>query len=158
MTTEYNVKQGTFRIDNNTILKTTGLATCSALSMTIGKYKFLAHIDANTYLKPMIIEINKYLNLQELTPNDITNIIIYKGDGLGINNSEFTYNLIKNLLMNIPIVQLDDYDITDFGNKIQCNKCKDMSGTLKILTHYKNCPSKRRITIQNVNFWEVVAI
>ena len=158
MTTEYNVKQGSFRIDNNTILKTTGLATCSALSMIIGKYKFLAHIDATTYIKPIIIEINKYLKLQELTPNEITDIIIYKGDGIGISDSEYSYNIIKNLLMNIPIAQMDNYDIIDLGNIIQCNKCKSISGTLKIITHYKECTSKGKVEIKKVNYWDTITI
>lgn len=158
MTTEYNVKQGSFRIDNNTILKTTGLATCSALSMIIGKYKFLAHIDATTYIKPIIIEINKYLKLQELTSDDISDITIYKGDGLGISDADYSYNLIKNLLMNIPIVQMDSYDIVDLGNIIQCNKCKSISGTLKIITHYKGCTSKEKVEIRNVKFWDTITI
>ena len=47
--------------------------------MIIGKKKFLTHLDANTDINPMIIDINKTLLEQELIPSNIINIKIYAG-------------------------------------------------------------------------------
>jgi mRNA-degrading endonuclease YafQ of YafQ-DinJ toxin-antitoxin module len=72
------VNQGNFRIvPISGRLTTAGLATCSGLSMTVGKRKFLTHLDATTDIQPMISTLLKLIKTEEVLP---TNINIYPGN------------------------------------------------------------------------------
>jgi len=152
---KYNVEQGKYIItENNNILTTGGLATCTGLSMTLGKYKFLAHIDASTEIEPIIKELMKY------SPNDITNIVIWKGSGFGVSNSDYTSTLAKKILSSLDIedISMDSIDIIDLNDKVQCNICKQLSGTAKVLSHYYTCKYKSKIEINFVSFMDAVSI
>jgi len=56
------VPQNTWKIRtvNNTKLYTYGLASCTALSFTMGSKKFLTHLSSETNIKPIIDDILKY--------------------------------------------------------------------------------------------------
>jgi len=72
------VNQGKFRIAPiSGRLTTSGLATCSGLSMSVGKRKFLTHLDANTDIQPMISSLLDLIKTEGVLP---TNINIYPGN------------------------------------------------------------------------------
>jgi hypothetical protein len=89
------VKQGTYRISRGR-LTTSGLATCSGLSMTVGKQKFLAHLDAKTDISPMISAILELIKTQGLKP---TNIHLYPGNL----DSRITKRLAKDIITGIGL-------------------------------------------------------
>jgi len=100
-----HVSQATFRIVNSTeMLSTSGLATCTALSMTIGKQKFLAHLDAGTKIGGMLISIKNAMEEEKITSCYITNIKIYAGSGLG-GGSEQTVIKAKAILDELNITK-----------------------------------------------------
>ena len=72
------VNQGKFRIASiSGRLTTAGLATCSGLSMTVGRRKFLTHLDANTDIQPMISSLLDLIKTEGVHP---TNVNIYPGN------------------------------------------------------------------------------
>jgi hypothetical protein len=100
-----HVSQATYRIVNSTeMLSTSGLATCTALSMTIGKKKFLAHLDAGTKIGGMLISIKNAMEEEKITSCYITNIKIYAGSGLG-GGSEQTVIKAKAILDELNITK-----------------------------------------------------
>jgi hypothetical protein len=71
------VLQNDFKIiPKNKQLKTTGLATCSALVMYIGNKKFMAHLGALTDVGPIISAIKTTMASEQAEP---TYPIIYEG-------------------------------------------------------------------------------
>ena len=67
-----HVKQGTHKIVNsNEPLTTTGLATCTGLTMLIGDKKFMTHLDATTPVSSIIDDINKVISEQNVDPNKL---------------------------------------------------------------------------------------
>ena len=67
-----HVKQGTYKIVNsNEPLTTTGLATCTGLTMLIGDKKFMTHLDATTPVSSIIDDINKVISEQNVDPNKL---------------------------------------------------------------------------------------
>jgi hypothetical protein len=156
---ETNVKQGKFIItEKENILTTNGLATCTGLGMTFGKYKFLLHIDAETNIEPIIQEIKRYLEQEHLTTDNITSVIIWKGSGFGNANSDYTNVIAKLILLtlNIHNIQMNSVDIIDLGDKVQCNICKSISGTTKILSHYFTCKYKEKIEEKTVSYMDKI--
>ena len=89
------VNQGTYMISTGN-LTTSGLATCSALSMSVGVQKFLTHLDANTNIKPMISVILELIKTQGLLP---TNIHLYPGSL----DSRITKKLAKAIITGIGL-------------------------------------------------------
>ncbi len=86
------VNQGTFRTTGvSGRLTTSGLATCSGLSMTVGTQKFLTHLDAGTDIKPMITHLLKLIKTEGVMP---TNINIYPGNL----DSSVTEQLAKDII------------------------------------------------------------
>lgn len=75
-------------------LRTTGLGTCSSLSMIVGTQKFLAHLDAQTDIAPMILRLLELIKTEGATP---TNIKIYPGTL----NSTITKQLAENIISGI---------------------------------------------------------
>jgi hypothetical protein len=67
-----HVKQGTYKIVNsNEPLTTTGLATCTGLTMLIGDKKFMTHLDATTPVSSIIDKIREVISEQRADPNDL---------------------------------------------------------------------------------------
>lgn len=67
-----HVRQGTYKIVNsNEPLTTTGLATCTGLTMTIGKKNFMAHLDATTQVQSIIDDIKQVISEQNVDPNKL---------------------------------------------------------------------------------------
>jgi hypothetical protein len=94
------VEQSKFRIvNNNEKLTTSGLFTCSGLSIIIGNKKFLTHIDATTNIDPMIIAIKYEIENQLLNPYTIDNINIFKGNG----NTSYSFEKAKEICLKIGI-------------------------------------------------------
>ena len=86
-----HVPQDAFTIQPfETPLLTYGLATCTALSMVIGKQRFLAHIGADTDIRPMVLAIVKTIE----TEGDVrpTEVKVWTGLGGSSNNA----NVLKN--------------------------------------------------------------
>lgn len=99
-----HVEQASFRIVPITeTLSTDGIAMCSGLSMTIGNKKFLAHLDAETNIEPIVDEIIKTLSEQDIDTT-ISNVNIYAGK-MG---SDFTVKKAKEICSKIGI---DDKNI-----------------------------------------------
>jgi hypothetical protein len=74
-----NVKQGNYRIVNNTgILSTSGLATCSGLAMAIGSKKIMTHLDALTNINDIIIAIKNEI-VKENVDTNLLRPTIYAG-------------------------------------------------------------------------------
>ena len=86
------VNQGTFRTTGvSGRLTTSGLATCSGLSMTVGTQKFLTHLDVSTDIQPMIDAILELIETEGVLP---TNINIYPGNM----DSRVTEQLAKDII------------------------------------------------------------
>jgi hypothetical protein len=67
-----HVAQGTYKIVNsNEPLTTTGLATCTGLTMLIGDKKFMTHLDATTPVSSIIDKIREVISEQRADPNDL---------------------------------------------------------------------------------------
>lgn len=95
------VEQSKFRIVNiHEKLTTSGLFTCTGLSMIIGNKKFLAHLDATTNLKPIIIAIKNEIEDQILDPSTITNINIYKGNG----DTTFSFEKAQEICLSLNLL------------------------------------------------------
>ena len=156
-----DIKQGKYLIAKNTdILTTAGLATCTALGMRFGDEKFLAHIDAHTEIEPMIDHIKTTLKNLNAT---VTEAHIWSGSGIieGIMcDSTLTTTKAKSILtvLDVSNPHIPDYDVIHLGDKIQCNVCGTVSGTLKILTHYFDCKYKGSVIYSSVLYWEEVNI
>lgn len=89
------VDQGTFRTTATSgRLITSGLATCSGLSMTVGKQKFLTHLDATTDIQPMITTLLNLIETEGVSP---TKINIYPGNL----DSRITLQLAKDIITGI---------------------------------------------------------
>jgi hypothetical protein len=85
------VPQATFTIQAvGTPVLTYGLATCTALSMVIGTKRFLAHIDANTDILPMILAIVDTIKAEKARPSDVK---VWTGLGGSANNAD---SMLKN--------------------------------------------------------------
>jgi hypothetical protein len=91
------VKQNNYSIvDKNIILSTRGLATCSALLMIIGNKKFMAHIDANTDLVPIVEEIDGVIKKQKIDPKSLK-AYIYAGDGHSFRTEDMAKTICRRL-------------------------------------------------------------
>jgi hypothetical protein len=67
-----HVKQGTYKIVNsNEPLTTTGLATCTGLTMVIGDKKFMTHLDATTPVSSIIDKIREVISEERVDPKDL---------------------------------------------------------------------------------------
>ena len=115
------------------------------------------------FLIANIVVINDSLGLMTIITvglNDITNIVIWKGSGFGVSNSDYTSTLAKKILSSLDIkdISMDSVDIIDFNDKVQCNICKQLSGTAKVLSHYYTCKYKSKIEINFVSFMDAVSI
>ena len=86
-----HVPQGAFTIKPlDTPILTYGLATCTGLSMVIGTKRFLAHIDAETDVMPMILAIVETIKEEGVRPTDVK---VWIGLGGSANNAD---PLLKN--------------------------------------------------------------
>ncbi len=86
-----HVPQDAFTIQPlETPILTYGLATCTALSMVIGKQRFLAHISADTDIRPMVLAILEAIETEgDVRPTDVR---VWTGLGGSSNNA----NVLKN--------------------------------------------------------------
>ncbi len=98
------VNQGTFRTtDVSGRLTTSGLATCSGLSMTVGRQKFLTHLDAKTNIKPMIEHLLELIQTEGVLP---TNIKIYKGGLDSTVTEQFAKDIVLSIGANLESVKI----------------------------------------------------
>jgi hypothetical protein len=154
------VNQGKYCIvDAKNILTTSGLASCTALGMTFGNFKFLCHIDAKTDIAPIIEEIKKYIT----KPDDIQNVNIWSGSGFicGIDaNSSLTTKMAYYILeaLDVRNIKMEDKDLIDFDEIVKCAICNSISGTLKILTHTYECKYKERVVRWITDYMDDVEI
>lgn len=160
------VNQGKYCIVNSkNILTTSGLASCTALSMTFEstanspKLKFLCHIDAKTDITVIIDEIKKYIT----NPDDIQNVNVWSGSGFicGIeSNSNYTTKMAYDILeaLDVRNIKMENKDLIDFDEIVKCGICNSISGTLKILTHTYGCKYKERVVRWMVDYMEDVEI
>lgn len=155
------VNQGCFKIINKSIgpLKTSGLATCSAISFIINNADiFMAHIDANTD----VIKIANFIKNKYKEPIEYSNVFIWYGDGFGQTTSDFSRKLIYQFtnILDIPIkpIQENDIDILDVSEKntIKCKLCNSESGSLKIIPHAYYCKYSFKTQIRTVGFMDTV--
>ena len=96
------VEQGKFIITNKKeTLVTCGLATCVGFGMIIGNKKFMAHIDANTHIEPIIRAIDDSIKEQEINNNEIAHINIWEGI---LDPHRHAYKKVSKILekLNIP--------------------------------------------------------
>jgi hypothetical protein len=94
-----HVAQGTYKIVNsNEPLTTTGLATCTGLTMTIGKKNFMAHLDATTQVQSIIDDIKQVISEQNVDPNKLVPHI-YTGNL----ESELTLQKAKKICSGVGI-------------------------------------------------------
>ena len=95
-----HVKQGTYKIVNsNEPLTTTGLATCTGLTMLIGDKKFMTHLDATTSVSSIIDKIREVISKERVV--DPQNLIpyIYTGNL----ESDITLQKAKNICSAVGI-------------------------------------------------------
>lgn len=86
-----HVPQASFTIQPvETPVLTYGLATCTAVSMVIGTKRFLAHIDAETDVMPMVLAIVETIKAEKARPSDVK---VWTGLGGSSNNAD---PLLKN--------------------------------------------------------------
>lgn len=98
------VKQGEFRIASiSGRLTTSGLATCSGLSMTVGKRKFLTHLDAETDIQPIISSLLNLIKTEGVLP---TNINIYPGSLGSRVTEQFAKDIISSIGANLESVKI----------------------------------------------------
>lgn len=155
------VEQGSFKIISKNLgpLKTSGLATCSAISFIINDTDlFMAHIDAKT----IVSKIADLIKMNYKEPIDYTNVLIWYGGGFLDSTSDSTYRLINQFtnilgIPNKPIQEnnKDILEITD-RNIIKCKLCSSESGSLKIITHNFYCKYSFKTQIRTVGFMETV--
>ena len=157
------VEQGTYKIRDKSLgpLITGGLATCSAISLTINHNDiFMTHIDAKTD----VIKIAK--DIKQLYPEllQFTNIKIWYGGGMGVNDSTITQKLIgtltQHLAINITPFKESSQDIiihTQNNQIIQCRICNAQSGTALIIPHCFNCKYSHPVQIYHVGFMDTVS-
>jgi hypothetical protein len=94
-----SVGVGKYKIVNsNEPLTTTGLATCTGLTMIIGDKKFMAHLDATTPVSSMIDKIRQVIREENVNPKDLEPHI-YTGNL----ESELTLQKAKDLCSAIGI-------------------------------------------------------
>ena len=94
-----SVGVGKYKIVNlNEPLTTTGLATCTGLTMVIGNKKFMAHLDATTPVSSMIDKIRQVIREENVNPKDLEPHI-YTGNL----ESEFTLQKAKDICSAIGI-------------------------------------------------------
>lgn len=79
-------------------MSTYGLATCNGLSMTIGSNKIMSHLDANTLIEGIIVDIKDEIVKENINTNILTPTI-YKG---GV-NSTVTLQKTKDICLSIGI-------------------------------------------------------
>lgn len=93
------VHQGKYKIVNNTdILSTSGLATCSGLSITIGNKKFMAHLDAITKIHNIIVVIKNEIMKENIDIN-VLMPTIYAGSL----NSSISLQKAKDICLTVGI-------------------------------------------------------
>ena len=94
-----HVAQGTYKIVNsNEPLTTTGLATCTGLTMVIGDKKFMAHLDATTQVQSIIDDIKQVISEKNVDPNKLVPHI-YTGNL----ESELTLQKAKKICSGVGI-------------------------------------------------------
>lgn len=154
------VEQGTYKIIPKSCgpLKTSGLATCSAISFTINDSSvFMAHIDALTDVGIIATKL-----ISAYQPIEFSNVKIWYGDGFGSASSHHTHKRITQfaaligLKIEPPKEHPDDIISHNSENIIQCRKCMAKSGTLKIIGHRYQCPYSHTIQIRHPGFMETV--
>jgi hypothetical protein len=96
-------------VNKNNSLSTSGLATCSALFMNIGKKKFLVHLSAMTEIQNIVRDIEQTIKEQKVNP---TSVIIYSGGGLEEFNSKVTINKAKEICKKLKIPE-NEIEIRD---------------------------------------------
>ena len=154
-----NVNQGEYIIIPKSAgpLKTTGLATCSAISFTINNsHIFMAHIDALTN----VLKIAKAIRTK-FTSLNMSDIRVWYGDGINGYTSIETQKLIHQFASHLgiqiePTKELDE-DIIPCGDIVECRKCGSRSGTLKIIPHNFSCIYRLKAVIRIVGFMETVS-
>lgn len=111
------VPQGTFTIQHvETPILTYGLATCTALSMVIGKKRFLAHIDADTDVVPIVLAIVDTIKAEKAKPTEVK---VWTGLGGSANNADpilknspsfYSFQNVQRILslLHIESVTLED--------------------------------------------------
>lgn len=108
------VRQNEFLIvDNDKVIMTAGLLTCSALIMYFGNKKFLAHFDASSNINISYNAIINSLEDQNLTTASIKNVKIYHG----LMMHEYSLNkaimLCTKLDINCDSIQISDATLFD---------------------------------------------
>ena len=115
-----HVKQNTFTIQPVAEPVTThGLATCTALSMVIGKMRFFAHIGADSDITEMLEAIVATMREQRAKPSEVK---VWTGLGGSSNNAntflrnspaQYSFENVKKILtvLRIPMESVDVKDV-----------------------------------------------
>jgi hypothetical protein len=115
-----HVEQNTFTIQAATEPVTThGLATCTALSMVIGKMRFFAHIGADSDITEMLEAIVVTMREQRAKPSEVK---VWTGLGGSSNNAntflrnspaQYSFENVKKILttLRIPMESVDVKDV-----------------------------------------------
>lgn len=154
------VEQGTYKIipKSSGPLKTSGLATCSAISFTMNDSSvFMAHIDALTNVEMITAKL-----ISSYQPIQFTNVKIWYGDGFGSATSHHTqkkiaqFTTLIGLKLESPKEHPDDIISYNSEDIVQCRKCMAKSGTLKIIGHRYQCPYSHSVQVSHPGFMETV--
>ena len=113
-----HVPQASFTIQPvETPILTYGLATCTALSMVIGTKRFLAHIDAETDVMPMILAIVQTIKEEKARPTDVK---VWRGLGGSANNAEEpllknspSFYSFQNVQRILSVLQIESVTVED---------------------------------------------
>jgi len=115
-----HVEQNTFTIQAAAEPVTThGLATCTALSMVIGKMRFFAHIGADSDITEMLEAIVATIREEKVMPSDVK---VWTGLGGSSNNANtflrndpafYSFENVKKILttLRIPMESVDVKDV-----------------------------------------------
>ena len=114
-----HVRQNAYTIQaKNTPVLTYGLATCSALSMVIGKQRFLAHISADTDVMSMILAIVEVIKKEKVRPTEVK---VWAGLGGSANDEEpilrnspsfYSFENIRRIL-DVLQISIEDVPVED---------------------------------------------
>jgi hypothetical protein len=113
-----HVPQASFTIQPREVpVLTYGLATCTVLSMVIGTKRFLAHIDAEMDVMPLILAIVETIKAEKARPSEVK---VWTGLGGSANNAEESllknspsFYSFQNVQRILSVLQIESFTLED---------------------------------------------
>jgi transposase-like protein len=147
------VNQNTFRIvEKNQTLYTSGLATCTALTMVIGTKKFLTHLSASTKIEKIIGHIKATIIKENINPESLKPYI-YTGSFNSKDSLDNAENICASL--GIPKENYKIYVVSPFDKVIAQNNSETEVKYTKSFNSNNKLEKKRKY--ENQNFHKITS-